>query len=336
MKVIKTTESGIEYLRGLLKEKSQTITRAALFKIPHNSESNDICLKVGRYKKFDFVPETLDCPSPKSELTLDHEEFESLLTFLSDNYKPLFDGVKKYIPIDDEFDPTNLRHIKAIFENPDKEKLLEFILKNNIFSEDLILSLHNQEKVKAIKEFEIMLSSDLPEKSWQNWFASNSWILGTEFVKILDERHIDTSNIADYLMQAYDGFLDIVEIKKPDNSIKFWANSKDHDNYVPSSDLIKAITQATKYIYEVERESNSVKFSEKAGIKTIKPRCSLIFGRSNDWDKEKRESYRILNSNYHNLTIMTYDHVLDRAKRILGCDKDDMIKTDIRHDDLPF
>lgn len=27
---------------------------------------------------------------------------------------------------------------------------------------------------------------------------------------------------------------------------------------------------------------------------------------------------RILNSSYHNLTIMTYDHVLDRAKRILG------------------
>jgi hypothetical protein len=91
---------------------------------------------------------------------------------------------------------------------------------------------------------------------------------------------------------------------------------------VPSSDLTKAITQATKYIYEVEREANSVKFLERVGnVKTIKPRCILIFGRSNDWDDKQKEACRILNSSYHNLTIMTYDHVLRRAKRILGIDE---------------
>jgi hypothetical protein len=44
-------------------------------------------------------------------------------------------------------------------------------------------------------------------------FQKNDWVLGTEFVKILDERKIDTANISDFLMQAYDGFIDIVEIK---------------------------------------------------------------------------------------------------------------------------
>ena len=44
----------------------------------------------------------------------------------------------------------------------------------------------------------------------------------------------------------------------------------------------------------------------------------LIFGRSEDWDDEQREAFRILNSNYHNLTIMTYDHVLERAERMIG------------------
>ncbi len=43
--------------------------------------------------------------------------------------------------------------------------------------------------------------------------------------------------------------------------------------------------------------------------------------RSNEWNDAQKESYRILNSSYHNLTVMTYDHVLARAKRILGLDK---------------
>ena len=120
-------------------------------------------------------------------------------------------------------------------------------------------------------------------------------------------------------MEAYDGFIDVVEIKRPEGGLKFWAASKDHDNYVPSSDLIKAVTQASRYIFEVEREANSIKFLARVnGVKTVKPRGVLIFGRSQDWDAEQQQAYRILNSNYHNLTIMSYDHVLDRAKRIIG------------------
>lgn len=187
-----------------------------------------------------------------------------------------------------------------------------------------------------------MLEQDLIEQKWQEWFKKNDWVLGSEFVRILDEREIDTANITDYLMQAYDGFLDIIEIKRPEGDLKFWADRQDHGNYVPSSDLTKAITQATKYIYEVEREANSVKFLEKVGnIKTIKPRCILIFGRSADWNNDQREAYRILNSSYHNLTIMTYDHVLSRAKRILGIEEDTRREQEAEvekniPDDIPF
>ena len=35
---------------------------------------------------------------------------------------------------------------------------------------------------------------------------------------------------------------------------------------------------------------------------------------------DRIESYRILNSSYHNLTILTYDHVLQRARKICGLD----------------
>jgi hypothetical protein len=341
MTTIKKTENGIEYLLGTLKEKSKTITRVFFWKIPHkNSPQEDICLKIGRYNKNGTFNETIETTIPRSELTLENDEFQKLLEFLSENYEPFKKGVKEYIPIDDKFDHEKIEHLKAIFANPDIKKVLDFISENNILPEDLILSLQNQVRINAVREFEDMLDQNLVEQKWQGWFKRNSWVLGSEFVRILDEREIDTENITDYLMQAYDGFLDIIEIKRPQGSLNFWTEVKDHENYVPSADLTKAITQATKYIYEVEREANSVKFLERVNyVKTIKPRCILIFGRSNNWDNEQKEAYRILNSSYHNLTIMTYDHVLLRAKRILNIDTTEIEgqgSEDYPDEDIPF
>jgi hypothetical protein len=143
--------------------------------------------------------------------------------------------------------------------------------------------------------------------------------LGSEFVRVLDDRQIDTQNVSDFLMEAYDGFLDVVEIKRPEGGLTFWAAALDHGNYIPSTDLVKAITQANHYIFEIECEANSLKFLERAeGTRTVKPRCILIFGRSDDWNAAQAEAYRILNAGFHNLHVMTYDHVLARAKRMVG------------------
>jgi hypothetical protein len=182
-----------------------------------------------------------------------------------------------------------------------------------------------------------MLKNDLSESKWQIWFEENSWVLGSEFVEILDERKIDTKNITDYLVRSYDGFLDIIEIKKPeDGKLDFWSKTRDHGNLVPSSNLVKAITQATKYIYEVERESNSNKFLKRVKAQIVKPRSILIFGRSDDWGDDENEAYRIINSSYHNLLIMTYDHVLDRAKRILNnlSDRNKSVEQNVETDDF--
>ena len=323
MKTVKTSKNGIDYLVGLLKDKVRVETKAILWKIHHDSDKEDICLKLGRYNKDKYGLEVLENRDPKSELTLDNKEFNNLIDFLLDNYEPFKEGAKTYITIDDEISQKDIEKLKEVFDNPDKQELIKIITEKNILPDELLVGLENAQKSKAINEFEEMLEEDLTEHKWQDWFETNSWVLGSEFVKVLDERNIDTENISDYLMEAYDGFLDIIEIKRPEGQLKFWASNKDHGNYIPSSDLIKAITQATKYIHEVEREANSVKFLEKVDhVKAIKPRCTLIFGRSNEWNDKKREAYRILNSNYHHLTILTYDHVLERAKRIIGLNED--------------
>jgi hypothetical protein len=347
MKEVRQSKGGIGSLHTVLKRKKTVVTRASFWRVPHNSgKTDDINLKIGRYKN-EVGAESPEVTVPKSELTLDNEEFLSLVKFIGENYAPLIDGVKKYIPLDQKFDGGDIEHIKALFENPDKTSVLKFINENSILPRDILLSLDQQKRVSALEDFERMLGEDLTESSWQKWFKENHWVLGTEFVKILDERSIDTAHVSDYLMQAYDGFVDVVEIKRPGGGLTFWANSQDHGNDIPSPDLTKAITQANRYVYELEREANSVKFLERIEyVKTVKPRCVLVFGRSADWTSSQNEAYRIVNSSYHNLAIMTYDHVLARAKRILGLESPPrpMVLTpveitrppDTSIDDIPF
>lgn len=307
----------------VLRDKKTVVTKAFFWKIPHDSGRVDIRLKVGRYKKprDPFDPEVVESLDPKSEITFDEEEFDSLITFLQENYEPFKQGFKAFIPVDRPFTPENAEQVKKLFSVPNRASLIEFISSQDIIPEDLSLALENVRRTKAINEYEKMLKKHLFENDWQKWFEENTWVLGSEFVRVLDERHIDVQNISDFLMQAYDGFLDVVEIKRPEGGLRFWSPSRDHGNVVPSSDLTKAITQAARYIYEVEREANSVKFLNRVGgVRTVKPRGILIFGRSSDWGDGENEAYRILNSSYHNLTIMTYDHVLERAKRMVGYD----------------
>jgi hypothetical protein len=101
MQVIKSTKNGINYLIGTLKDKVRTVTRAFFWKIPHHTqEEEDVCLKNGRYTKNPGQPETIECGAPKSELTLDNDEFKALLSFIAENYEPFKQGVKRYIPLD--------------------------------------------------------------------------------------------------------------------------------------------------------------------------------------------------------------------------------------------
>jgi len=87
-------------LSKVLRNKPRVITRAVLWSIHHDSGKEDISLKLGRYTKpkemlDDEEPETLQ---PKSELTLDDEEFKSLIEFIRDNYEPFRHGAKAFIP----------------------------------------------------------------------------------------------------------------------------------------------------------------------------------------------------------------------------------------------
>jgi hypothetical protein len=181
-------------------------------------------------------PETLD---PKSELTLDQEEFLSLIQFLRQSYEPFRQGVKAFIPLDRPFEAENAAQTRALFSLPSTKDLVNFILDNKIIPAELAAGLRQTQRARAVRKLEKMLADNLSEGPWRKWLQQNSWVLGSEFVRVLDERDIDTRHISDFLMEAYDGFLDVVEIKRPEGGLKFWSSALDHGNCVPSLELTK-------------------------------------------------------------------------------------------------
>lgn len=313
MTKIKVSQKGIPYAKPkVLKAKKTVFSQAILMKIPReNNESPYYSLKIGRYRNFIETPETLN---PKSELTLDNDELNSLIDYISENYAPIRLGEGDYIDISG----GNEKLITSFKKLLDREKdAAALLLKTGVLSENVLLAASTIARREALEFFKKNLDEDKPESFWQKWFEKNKWVLGTDFAEIIDERNIDTKHIADYLTCAYDGFVDIVEIKKP-NGIPFWASSMDHGNYVPSTELVQAITQCQNYLYAIEKRSNDAEFQERTNSKVIKPRCVLVFGRSKDWNDEQREAYRILDSSYTQLSILTYDHLLVRAENVLG------------------
>ena len=315
-KNVKLTSKGQEYVEPCeLKTGLRSSSRAVFFRNTHQTTGEKIVsLKIARYRK---VNGTFYEKQDKS-ITLSCGEIDKLIEYIQEYYAPLNTGMSEFISVDK--DAAELFAKVRDLGIPDAE-VVKKLHESGILTENLSVAITAAERNRAVSEFEQAISSGYPETYWQDWFSRNKWVLGSEYLNILPERDIDVTDIADYLMRAIDGFLDVVEIKRPD--LPFWTRPDSHGNLCPSSQLTAAITQCLNYLYKIELQSNSVEFMERVeDTKTVKPQCMLVYGRSVDWDDNELKSLRILNAAYHQLHIITYDQLLMRAKLLLGIENE--------------
>lgn len=315
-KNVKLTSKGQEYVEPCeLKTGLRSSSRAVFFRNTHQTTGEKIVsLKIARYRK---VNGTFYEKQDKS-ITLSCGEIDKLIEYIQEYYAPLNTGMSEFISVDK--DAAELFAKVRDLGIPDAE-VVKKLHESGILTENLSVAITAAERNRAVSEFEQAISSGYPESYWQDWFSRNKWVLGSEYLNILPERDIDVTDIADYLMRAIDGFLDVVEIKRPD--LPFWTRPDSHGNLCPSSQLTAAITQCLNYLYKIELQSNSVEFMERVeDTETVKPQCMLVYGRSVDWDDNELKSLRILNAAYHQLHIITYDQLLMRAKLLLGIENE--------------
>lgn len=187
---------------------------------------------------------------------------------------------------------------------------------------------------KAYDELELMLKNSMSysEKEWQRRIYEIICVLYPKYIARFREIEVGTDGrhmkTPDFMLVDSAGFVDILEIKKPDG-IKVVSTTEYRNNYVASRELEGAIVQIEKYIYILnhEGEARVKKIQDKVRnhlpsnfrLKVVNPQGILLLGRSNNLTDEQLFDFEIIKRQHKNIVdIMTYDDLLKRFRNILN------------------
>ena len=132
----------------------------------------------------------------------------------------------------------------------------------------------------------------------------------------------------DFLLIDANGYIDILEIKKPSVQL-LTKQSSYRNNYVPVRDLAGAIQQIEKYIYclnawgkdgeqELQKQLSS-KLPATVLPKVVNPQGILLLGRSNQFNHQQKDDFELIKRQYkHIAEIMTYDDLIQRIDNIIA------------------
>lgn len=174
--------------------------------------------------------------------------------------------------------------------------------------------------LKNILEEEI-----ISEKEWQNNILDILLLIYPQYQIVIDEVGLSNRRRVDFVLVDLFNNIDIVEIKTPEK--RLLKKSKYRDHYVPSHEFTGTAMQIEYYLRELHENSSAnvqkIKhkllekgFNSEVRINNVKG--IIIMGRTNGFNVEQQETYRIMKNQYSNIiNIISYDELLDMLERIL-------------------
>jgi hypothetical protein len=159
-----------------------------------------------------------------------------------------------------------------------------------------------------------------PEKVFQNWIENNLWIFGVDYHKKYPFRTIgEDESQADILLETIDGFLSLIEIKRPNLKYNLFRYDTSHRCFFPTSDFSEAIGQCLIYLQRIDDYKKTLEQEhQEHSVRILRPRIRLIIGRTNNFQKGENEALHFLNSSLHDIDIISYDQLIENGKRIIS------------------
>ena len=196
-------------------------------------------------------------------------------------------------------------------------KEFEELVRDNVDSIDDFYSLLAVKKRKiALEKLRTIINGEYKnEVEIQHFLKNNLWIFGNEYAFIVENNKINSSNILDIIPRNIENYVDIIEVKLPNE--KLFNFDEGHKNFYPTSHLTKAISQVQNYIFEFENKAGDVVYQQENDCLVIKPRAIVLIGSKDELSADEMKYLRILNSSYHNISIVTYQQLLMRAENML-------------------
>lgn len=153
-----------------------------------------------------------------------------------------------------------------------------------------------------------------PEKIFQNWIENNLWIFGVEYVRHHDSGKIALFSEGDLLMESVDGFLDLIELKRPKHNLLKYDDS--HNCYYPHNHLSIVIGQSLFYLQKLSEYKLNIE--KEYETKVLMPRVKIIIGVSNEFDAEQLHCLRMVNSDLKSIQIISYSDLVKFGKMLIS------------------
>jgi len=294
------------------------------------NKTHHFALKFSKFKKIKEAPfwAEEDLATTEGFTIADKQSIEKLSAYIKANEALLNIDIlsKEYTSAILTNDTVTIDIVRQILSSDKNKETIYQLFKEHYPELDKKILTYKlvQTRQESLEEFKVALDDTTKKERnyWQPFLEKNRWMFGLAYFVLLDEQRIDLWDTADYLFEAEDGFIDIVEIKHP--HIDFWEKAqaggyKKYQAFLqPSEELKGAITQATNYIFQLEKKFSDPDWQRRNCCETpVKPCCTIIFGRSCDWHIEEKTAFRLLNDSLHGISIITFDHLFSRAEKLL-------------------
>ena len=171
---------------------------------------------------------------------------------------------------------------------------------------------------EEVEEFEWLINKpDVSELEIQKFLERNpKFLLGVEYKNLhaqLTLHRLDEIDLRPdfFLEKITSNFCDIVDLKLPNERLIIRKKNRVHF----SAKLTEAMAQLREYRDYFDDEVNRERFEKAFRLRAFRPRISVIIGRRKDYYNELERIK--LEDDLAHLKIVTYDDLLDQAKRRL-------------------
>jgi hypothetical protein len=176
--------------------------------------------------------------------------------------------------------------------------------------------------VRAIADAYSNLLSDpkSTETDLQKFIEANPWLLGLEYVGIRARKALPRGAM-DFILERYDGFHDLLELKSPQDPIVVAPDAVDdvpppaHD-FALSPDLAQALAQV--HVYRDVLSADEAVVSKLYGLRNTRdPRVFIVIGQTAALPPHRARVLRDLNLTLHRMEVLPYDVLHQRATAML-------------------
>lgn len=175
---------------------------------------------------------------------------------------------------------------------------------------------------RLVDDFDANIERGHDETWWQRYFSKNILYFQDSYIRRLEKINttVVSTQFPDFAVATADGYLDIIEIKKPGTDLL--REDPSRHNFYWSIEIAKAISQVENYIDSVTRHADAIRNKlrdDGIDLRIIKPRGIVIAGRAADFGGKPKmaDDFRRLNEGLKNVQIVPYDEVSRHVKNTI-------------------